>query len=329
MARRTNFIDGNDSFRDQNLRFVRNEFEDNVNQFFGGANPSGNIQQQQQAPPRDALIVQPTPGFCMKSFKVNTNEKFFINVCQAPEVPAPEDVTEEELIAILESPTPGSFRVPMSISDPRQTKDRSNKTVDVCDIAINPQFLVKLQKSQLFKNFFQQLAAEALSEKYNVQISMEKTIILNNRKFMGTLVSHRVRNADVKHVQSVTGSPAAAIEAGEDQQKAPSKLVQEIDAKHAAAIRNSRQTEELQYKLRAQIRDEAVHEIHAEIYLPNCVSSHEVNLDVGEDRILVESKKHGYLFDKFVNYRLQQDRARALFDKTSKMLQVRIPVYSQ
>ncbi|XP_034669226.1 uncharacterized protein LOC117902178 isoform X1 [Drosophila subobscura] len=60
MARRTNFIDGNDSFREQNLRFVRNEFEDNMNQFFGGANPSGNTQQQ-QAPPRDALIVQPTP----------------------------------------------------------------------------------------------------------------------------------------------------------------------------------------------------------------------------------------------------------------------------
>ncbi|XP_034128608.1 PIH1 domain-containing protein 1 isoform X2 [Drosophila guanche] len=327
MSRRTNFIDGNDSFRDQNLRFVRNEFEDNMNQFFGGANPSDNTQQQQQAPPRDALIVQPTPGFCVKSFKVNSNEKFFINVCQAPEVPAPEDVTEEELIAILESPTPGSFRVPMSISDPRQTKDRSNKTVDVCDIAINPQFLVKLQKSQLFKNFFQQLSAEALSEKYNVQISMEKTIILNNRKFMGTLVSHRVRNADVKHVQSVTGNPAA-VEGAKDKQ-APSKLIQEIDAKHAAEIRKSRQREELQYKLRAQIRDEAVHEILAEIYLPNCVSSHEVNLDVGEDRILVESKKHGYLFDKFVNYRLQQDRARALFDKTSKMLQVRIPVFSQ
>ncbi|XP_034128607.1 uncharacterized protein LOC117583991 isoform X1 [Drosophila guanche] len=61
MSRRTNFIDGNDSFRDQNLRFVRNEFEDNMNQFFGGANPSDNTQQQQQAPPRDALIVQPTP----------------------------------------------------------------------------------------------------------------------------------------------------------------------------------------------------------------------------------------------------------------------------
>lgn len=42
-------------------------------------------------------------------------------------------------------------------------------------------------------------------------------------------------------------------------------------------------------------------------------------MDIGEDRILVESLRHGYIFDKFVNYRLQQDRAQALFDKTSKV----------
>lgn len=207
----------------------------------------------------------------MKSFKVNSNEKFFINVCQAREVPPPEDVTEEELIAILESTTPGSFRVPMSISEPRLTKDRSDKTVDVCDIAIHPEFLVKILKSQLFKNFFLQIVAEAMSEKFNIQISTEKTIILNNRKFIGTLVSHRVRNDDVKKAQpgaQAAPSPASAPEN-------PGKLVQEINEKDAAVIRNSRGSfgvaQDLQYKIRARIRDESVDEIHAEIYLPNCV----------------------------------------------------------
>ncbi|XP_017065440.2 PIH1 domain-containing protein 1 [Drosophila eugracilis] len=331
MSRRSNFIEGNDNFRDQNLRFVRNEFEDNINQFFEGANPGGSG--QQKAPPRDSIIVQPTPGICVKSFKLNSDEKFFINVCQATEVPAPQDVTEEELIAILESTTPGSYRVPMSISEPRHTKDRSDKTVDVCDIAINPKFLVKTQKSQLFNNFFMQIVAEALSEKYNVQLNMDKTIILNNRKFIGTLVSHRVRNDDVQRAQPAPGDPVAVRNQNTAVKPDNSgKLVQEINEKDAAAIRNSRQLgermSELQYKLRARVRDDKVDEIHAEIYLPNCVSSHEVNLDVGEDRILVESLRHGYVFDKFVNYRLQQDRAQALFDKTSKMLQIRIPVFS-
>ncbi|XP_033169261.1 PIH1 domain-containing protein 1 isoform X2 [Drosophila mauritiana] len=332
MSRRSNFIEGNDNFRDQNLRFVRNEFEDNINQFFGGADPEGSGPQQ-KPPPRDSLIVQPTAGICVKSFKTNSDEKFFINVCQAVEVPASQDLTEEELIGILESPTPGSYRVPMSISDPRLTKDRSDKTVDVCDIAINPKFLVKIQKSQLFKNFFMQIVIEAMSEKYNVQLNMEKTIILNNRKFIGTLVTHRVRNEDMKRAQSASGLPAALN--SRDGAVAPEnsgKLVQEIDEKDAAAIRKSRQSAggllDIQYKLSGRVRDESVVEIHAEIYLPNYVSSQEFSLVVGEDRIVVETYKYGYVFDKFVNYRLQQDRAQALFDKTTKMLHVRIPVFS-
>ncbi|XP_017853203.2 PIH1 domain-containing protein 1 isoform X2 [Drosophila busckii] len=327
MSRRANFLDANDAYREQNLRFVRNELEDNINQYFVGAGGNGGADADagaMVAPPRDSIVVQPTAGFCVKSFKVNSNEKFFINVCQAPEIPSPKDVTDEELIGILESTEPGSFRVPMSISELRHTKDRSNNSVEVCDIAINTKFLLKIKKSQLFNNFFLQIVAEALSEKYNIQISMDKTITLSNRKFIGTLVSHRVRNDDVKRVASSNASPEQQAQSANE-----SKLVQEIDAAHAANIRqNYFKNREPQYKLRARIRDDNVDEIHAELYLPNCVSSQEVNLDIGEDRILVESLKHGYIFDKFVNYRLHQERAQAIFDKTSKMLQIRIPVHS-
>lgn len=208
-------------------------------------------------------------GFCVKTFKVNSNEKFFINVCQAPEVPAPMEVSDEELIAILESTTPGSFRVPMSISELRNTKDRSNNSVEVCDIAINPKFLDKIKMSQLFNNFFLQIVAEALSEKYNIQISMHKTIILSNRKFIGTLAAHRVRNDDVKRVEK----SGAESHKQPDQISSQGQLVQEIDEEHASNIRNTwMKNKESVYKLRARIRDEAVEEIYAELYLPNCVS---------------------------------------------------------
>ncbi|KAH8378129.1 hypothetical protein KR093_009461 [Drosophila rubida] len=323
MARRNNFLDGNDNFREQNLRFVRNEMEDNFNQFFGGSNNNAadnnvEIAPNAAAPPRDSKVVQPTPGFCVKTFKVNSNEKFFINVCQASEVPAPTDVTDEELIAILESSTPGSFRVPMSISEMRNTKDRSNNSVEVCDIAIHPNFLAKIKKSQLFNNFFLQIVAEALSEKYNIQINMHKTIILSNRKFIGTLVAHRVRNDDVQ--RAVSSSDPGKPQLSGQQSSTGQQLVQEIDEAYASNIRNRWiKNREPIYKLRARLRNEVVHEIQAELYLPNCVSSQEFSLDIGEDRILLESLKHGILFDKFVNYRLNQERAQALFDKTSKV----------
>lgn len=40
---------------------MQNEFEDNINQYFGGADPEGSGPQQ-KPPPRDSLIVQPTAG---------------------------------------------------------------------------------------------------------------------------------------------------------------------------------------------------------------------------------------------------------------------------
>ncbi|XP_030564969.1 uncharacterized protein DDB_G0287625-like isoform X2 [Drosophila novamexicana] len=63
MSRRSNFIEGNDNFREQNLRFVRNEFEENINQYFGGTETAGTGPTAGNgAPPRDSIIVQPTPG---------------------------------------------------------------------------------------------------------------------------------------------------------------------------------------------------------------------------------------------------------------------------
>lgn len=229
-------------------------------------------------------------GFCIKTFKVNTNEKYFINVCQAEEIPPPEDISEAQLTEILNSDEPSSYRIPMSISEPRVTKDKSDNPVDAVDFAINPKFFAKIEKSALFRDFFLVLIAEALSDKYNVQIKVDKAIILTKRKFIGTLLSHRVRNTDVKTVLSSYKNPT-----NEDLNKLKSlenskTLVQEIDAKELQNLK--KKSEELKqqqsnrikqeiaqaastvpdYKLRARIKNEEVEEVQAEFYLPKCVS---------------------------------------------------------
>lgn len=183
----------------------------------------------------------------------------------------------------------------MSISDPRVTKDKSNNSVDVCDIAINPNFFVKIQKSLLFKDFFLALIAEALNDKYNIQIKVEKSIILQNRKFIGTLVRHRVRNKDVKTVLSSYKQPTEEDKRKLDELEKSSvgknvPLVQEIDINEVNVLKqkseelkqNSSQIKEAislagstvpEFKLRAKLSKEKVEEIQAEFYLPKCVSS--------------------------------------------------------
>lgn len=55
-----------------------------------------------------------------------------MNVCTSDVLPAPEDITEEELIKILESDQPSDFRVPMSIGAPHKEKDKCE--LCVCEI---------------------------------------------------------------------------------------------------------------------------------------------------------------------------------------------------
>lgn len=183
----------------------------------------------------------------------------------------------------------------MSISEPRVTKDKSDNPVDAVDIAINPKFFTKIEKSILFRDFFLVLIAEALSDKYNVQVNVDKAIILSKRKFIGNLLSHRVRNNDVKTVLASYHNPTEddvkKLKSLQNNSRGTTKpLVEELNTKELAMLKQK--SEELKqqqsarikkdiaqasssvpdYKLRARIENEQVEEIQAEFYLPKCVS---------------------------------------------------------
>uniref|UniRef100_A0A1A9VMG2 Uncharacterized protein n=1 Tax=Glossina austeni TaxID=7395 RepID=A0A1A9VMG2_GLOAU len=61
MNSRNNFLDADNSSMERKLRFVQNDFEDNLNQYFRGSrcDDSHSIA---SPPPRDYKIVQPRPG---------------------------------------------------------------------------------------------------------------------------------------------------------------------------------------------------------------------------------------------------------------------------
>ena len=62
------------------------------------------------------------PGFCIKT---NSSEgKVFINICHSPSIPPPADVTEDELLQMLEEDQAG-FRIPMSLGEPHAELDAS------------------------------------------------------------------------------------------------------------------------------------------------------------------------------------------------------------
>uniref|UniRef100_Q9NWS0-3 Isoform 3 of PIH1 domain-containing protein 1 n=1 Tax=Homo sapiens TaxID=9606 RepID=Q9NWS0-3 len=82
---------------------------------------SKELQQAQTTRP-ESTQIQPQPGFCIKT---NSSEgKVFINICHSPSIPPPADVTEEELLQMLEEDQAG-FRIPMSLGEPHAELDAS------------------------------------------------------------------------------------------------------------------------------------------------------------------------------------------------------------
>jgi hypothetical protein len=67
-------------------------------------------------------------GMCVKTH-TEDGDKMFINICQTPDVPAPEDISEETLVKIWSSDDHSSFRIPMSIGEGHVEADKGNRTV--------------------------------------------------------------------------------------------------------------------------------------------------------------------------------------------------------
>uniref|UniRef100_A0AAQ5BIG8 PIH1 domain containing 1 n=1 Tax=Homo sapiens TaxID=9606 RepID=A0AAQ5BIG8_HUMAN len=103
---------------------------------------SKELQQAQTTRP-ESTQIQPQPGFCIKT---NSSEgKVFINICHSPSIPPPADVTEEELLQMLEEDQAG-FRIPMSLGEPHAELDAKGQGCTAYDVAVNSDFYRRMQR---------------------------------------------------------------------------------------------------------------------------------------------------------------------------------------
>lgn len=192
------------------------------------------------------------------------------------------DITEEDLTEILQGAEPHSYKVPMSISDPRLVTDKSGKQEMACDIAINSTFYQKIDKNGLFQNFFITLIFEALENKYDIEIKEEDWVILKNRTVFGSLVPHRVQDRDVQKVKEYNTDKVTdtlSINQG-SMQKRQRPLIEELSSNCSTDSSLSGNEDETiraslkkpEYKLIQETINSDVVKFIAQFQLPECVS---------------------------------------------------------
>ncbi|XP_042327014.1 PIH1 domain-containing protein 1 isoform X2 [Sceloporus undulatus] len=235
--------------------------------------------------------IRPLPGFCLKTRTVS-GDKVFVNVCKSPHIPPPPDLSNEELTCLIESEAASNFRIPMSLGEPHAEVDKSGNGCTAYDVSISTSFFNKMEGNQFLKEFFITVALEGLSEKYKMDLSYQEWLILKNRKFMGSISEQTIRTKSKPVIQEVDSSSATVPEY---------TIVAEPSVNHP---------------------DHLV----AKICLPKMTSVRSLDLDLGEDRIVLEGHPRLYHLDIFIPYSIVPEESRAQFHRETKILTVIMPV---
>lgn len=314
------------SIFEKNLRFVKNDIDEQLNEMF--------LEQKTKAPFK---MVRPYPGLCVKAFKKGTKKKFFINICHTEDIPAPKDITENELHKLLENQNATDFKVPLSVTKPREGRDKNGNSVDVSDVAVNSEFFHKKIKhgDGLFYHFLITLIFESIEQKYQIEIDTESFILLKNRLCIDKLVDHQIYNRDVKSVEKyheaqdqnellgADGSEGITMSTESASSKSNKKvLIEEIVTKNPYKSIGKEMSKEPEHMLFVD-KDQFNRKVFiAEFYMPDVLDVNEINVEANDDRLVIESQRRGYYFDKFLPEKVNESKIESEFDKERMILKI-------
>uniref|UniRef100_A0A1E1XS72 PIH1 domain-containing protein 1 n=1 Tax=Amblyomma sculptum TaxID=1581419 RepID=A0A1E1XS72_AMBSC len=263
--------------------------------------------------------IKPRPGFCVKLKDTSTGAKLFINVCHTPELPEPRDIDDEELIHILESEDPTSYRVPLSLGLPHEEVDKSGGQCMAYDVIINEAFFRKVSSNELFKTFLITVALDGIEDKYGVNPDRETYVVLKNRPYVGAMPDHCIQDRKGPLISELPMSKSAST-AGCDG-AASNEGAADSSGRNPAAWRGSAKLDLTRHSLPGQ-RDTLV----ARFSLPGVSSGSSLALDMGEDRVRLISEQPKYSFDFYLPFLIDEDSVVAEFNTKHQVLMITVPL---
>lgn len=247
--------------------------------------------------------VKPTPGRCVKTRNVKTKEKVFINICTSSTIPTPNSISEEDLIKILENlDDPDQivdYKIPMSVGGAHAEIDNRGNGCTAYDVVISPNFLHTILNSKVFFGFFMSVVFEALLNKYEVELERNWTL-LKTKKFLGKIDEQNVRTQ---------------------------RLIQEVPSSQKPLITEVQNTVCKKPNFEIVCEPEVDPDfLVADINLPGISSAKAITLDIGEDRIVLNTRPQMYQLDIFLPYNLKQDECGSQFHVQSHVLTITMPI---
>uniref|UniRef100_A0A8D2LLH0 PIH1 domain-containing protein 1 n=2 Tax=Varanus komodoensis TaxID=61221 RepID=A0A8D2LLH0_VARKO len=197
----------------------------------------------------------------------------------------------------------------MSLGEPHAEVDKSGNGCTAYDVTINTSFFNKMENNQFLKEFFVTIALEGLSEKYKMDVSNQEWRILRNRKFMGSISEQTIRTKSKPIIQEMESSHI---------KEKTSDVLQPSVSQSSAIVP--------EFTIIAEPSLSHPERLLAKICLPKMVSARSLELDLGEDRIVLQGQPNLYHLDIFVPYSIIPEESKAQFHRATKILTVLMPI---
>ncbi|KAJ3353688.1 PIH1 domain-containing protein 1 [Allomyces javanicus] len=173
---------------------------------------------------QEAFEITPMPGFAIKTSLTKSTAtypsgfKVFINLCHSPYVPAPPVATDDEIRAAITGADGAAWKVPMSLTGPRDDADKLGRPCVVFDACVHSDVVAKAESDWDFKQFIIELAIQWAEEKHGMSLSRE--FALPKMKSKGPPGIHKVYRAKRAGVATIPQQePLYQVKHQPDQQR--------------------------------------------------------------------------------------------------------------
>eukprot|EP00794_Sanderia_malayensis_P004607 gene4607-5213_t len=298
----------------------------------------------------NVTFVKPEAGHVVKVIDENQNKKVFINVCTSTTVDkAASDGGNRQ----KGSSKGESWTIPHVIQKPREDSDKAGKSCVVCDVVFHPDVYNRAKTQPSMMKMLNDIALDSVRDKFGMKLD-RNNVKYPKLKFKGRQEASIIRN-------KTAGSPVENLKS--EFVKYPEPAKDRFDADKELLERQSKKVtssglEQETSCTRTKPRYKILHRGHfdlqnftlardfttstrpaelcIEIELPMARSAAGVDLDVFEKQLVLDSKKPDYYLDvSFHNafqlslpYPVDEDKGKAQFDKSRKVLIVTLPVLS-
>ncbi|CAI5703896.1 unnamed protein product [Peronospora effusa] len=158
---------------------------------------------------QEGMYIDVKPGFLMKTNDTKTKKKVFVNVVYANEIHVFSKTTKLN----DEGNEQEGIQVPLSLSAPREVKDKMGASSLAFDVAVNTKVVENCHadKTGAFRNFVCELAIKHIDQKYKIKLNDRYK--LPRLTYLGELPppKHYIRKTQAPIIQEVTTEISAAL----------------------------------------------------------------------------------------------------------------------